>query len=72
MTDRTIRNANINLRPLLWNNLPTEIKSAKSYESFKNRFKKQHKVISRCKSRLVFTRIYFFIPFVVNIAFLLL
>ena len=58
MTGRTIRNANINLRPprlnttlahncfahrgaLLWNNLPTEIKSAKSYESFKNRLKKQ-------------------------------
>ena len=58
MTGRTIRNANINLRPprvnttlanncfahrgaLLWNNLPTEIKSAKSYESFKNRSKKQ-------------------------------
>ena len=28
-------------RALLWNNLPTEIKSAKSYESFKNRLKKQ-------------------------------
>ena len=26
-------------RALLWNNLPTEIKSAKSYESFKNRLK---------------------------------
>ena len=54
VTGRTIRNADINLRPprlnttlahncfahrgtLLWNNLPTEIKSAKFYESFKNR-----------------------------------
>ena len=58
MTGRTIRNAKINLRPLLlnttlahncfayrrallWNNLPTEIKSGKSYESFKSKLKKQ-------------------------------
>ena len=58
MTGRTIRNANINLRPprlnttlahncfahrgaLLWNSLPTEIKSAKSFESFKNSLKNQ-------------------------------
>ena len=56
MTGRTIRTANINLRPprlnttlahncfahrgaLLCNNLPTEIKSAKSFESFKNSLK---------------------------------
>ena len=61
MTGRTIRNANINLRPprlnttlaqncfaqrgaLLWNNLLTEIKSAKYYESFKNRLKKQQQL----------------------------
>ena len=89
MTGKTIRNANINLRPprlnntlahnffahrgaLLWNNLQTEIKSAQSFESFKNRLKNNSKVISRSKSRLVVTCIYFFIPFVVNIAFLLL
>ena len=29
---------------LLWNNLPTEIKSAKSYESFKNRLNKQQQL----------------------------
>ena len=62
MTGRTIRNANINLRPprlnttlahncfahrgaLLWNNLPTEIKSAKSFESFKNSLKKQQHLL---------------------------
>ena len=30
---------------LFWNNLPTEIKSAKSYESFKNRLKKQQQLL---------------------------
>ena len=30
-------------RALLWNSLPTEIKSAKSYESFKNKLKKQQR-----------------------------
>ena len=88
MTGRTIRNANINLRPprlnttlahncfahrgaLLWNNLPTEIKSAKYYESFKKQTKNNIKIISQSKSRLVFTCMYFFILFVVNIALLL-
>ena len=87
MTDRTIRNANINLRPprlnttlahncfayrgaLVWNNLPTELKSVKSYDSFKNKLKNNSKVVSRFRSRVIFTYIYFFIPFVVNISFL--
>ena len=29
---------------LFWNNLRTEIKSAKSYKSFKNRFKKKQQL----------------------------
>ena len=46
MTVRTIRNATLGQNffaqrgALLWNNLPTEIKSAKSYFSFKNKLKK--------------------------------
>ena len=44
---------------LLWNNMPTEIKSAKSYESFKNKLRNNSKVISRSTSCLVFTCIYF-------------
>ena len=58
MTCRTVRTANIILKPprsnttlgrncfphrgaLLWNNLPREAKSAKPYESFKSKLKKQ-------------------------------
>ena len=47
-------------RALLWNKFSTEIKSAKSYDSFKNEFKKQQQIY---QSNYISFNIYLYLLF---------